>query len=409
MRVALLSPLPPERTGIANYAAQWMQALREAGVEVICPLQGQKVPDSLASARRWVAERQWSGVDVVHAELGGGRDGEFYVMQALAEMNTPRLVLSATVHDPERIVWRPVSAAWRALDRLRILPSVVSKIAAVLIDPHTLWHERRLASRLDGVVTLTRTGGDALASRMRLQPGAVTVIPLGVVPVPPKPLPPKLPIKLLYFGYIYSGKGIEDLVDALGELFRQRPELVGCVSLTIAGGTAPDVAFGGGRSYLDELRERVNQQGLQNAVQWELDVDEAFIAPLIQSHHLMVLPYRESRKLSLLGQMRGTSSALAWAIACGRAAVTSDARAFAEEISQGNGLAFPQGDVKQLCQALNTLLTEEGRLEACTAAAAEAALARQWSHVGEAFATHFKRMVAARTAPGGLKPQRRPA
>ena len=408
MRVALLSPLPPERTGIAGYAAHWMQALREAGVEVICPLQGQKVPDSLASARRWVAERQWAGVDVVHAELGGGRDGEFYVMQALAELS-PRPALSATVHDPERIVWRPVSAIWRALDRSRILPPVVSKVAAVLVDPHTLWQERRLASRLDGVVTLTRTGGDALASRMRLQPGAVTVIPHGVVPVPAVPLAPTPPIKLLYFGYIYSGKGIEDLVDALGQLLRQQPELAGAVSLTIAGGTAPDIAFGGGRSYLDELRERVEQQGLQQAVHWELDVDEAFIAPLIQSHHLMVLPYRESRKLSLLGQMRGTSGALAWAIACGRAVVTSDARAFAEEISQGNGLAYPQGDVKRLCEALQTVLTEDGRLQACTQAAADVAQARQWPRVGEAFAAHFKRLAQARTARGGLNPQRRPA
>ena len=71
MRVALLSPLPPERTGIADYAAHWMQALRAAGVEVICPLQGQVMPRSLDAARAWVAERQWSGVDVVHAELGG--------------------------------------------------------------------------------------------------------------------------------------------------------------------------------------------------------------------------------------------------------------------------------------------------------------------------------------------------
>ena len=95
MRVALLSPLPPERTGIADYAAHWMQALRAAGVEVICPLQGQVMPRSLDAARAWVAERQWSGVDVVHAELGGGRDGEFFVMSALAEL-ADRPALSVT-------------------------------------------------------------------------------------------------------------------------------------------------------------------------------------------------------------------------------------------------------------------------------------------------------------------------
>jgi polysaccharide biosynthesis protein PslF len=54
----LLSPLPPERTGIADYAAHWMRAARGAGVEVICPLKGQPLPTSLTEARAWVAERQ---------------------------------------------------------------------------------------------------------------------------------------------------------------------------------------------------------------------------------------------------------------------------------------------------------------------------------------------------------------
>lgn len=397
MRVVLLSPLPPERTGIADYAAHWMRAARGAGVEVICPLKGQPLPASLNEARAWVAERQWTGVDAVHAELGGGRQGEFFLMSALAELPQGP-ALSATVHDPERIVWRPVSAIWRAIDRLPLLPAWVSKVAAVLCDPHTLWRERQLVRRLDGVVTLTRTGGDALARRMRRPAEAVTVIPHGVLPMPFVPLPPTPPIKLLYFGYIYQGKGIEDLVDAVGELRRRHPEWQDQISLTIAGGTAPDIAFGGTRSYLDELRDRVARQGLTEVVDWELDVDEAFIAGLIQRHHIMVLPYRESRKLSLLGQMRGTSGALAWAIACGRAVVTSDARAFAEEISQGNGLSYPQGDVAALTQALHTLVAEPGRLQACTAAATQVAEARLWSRTGEAFAAYFQRLVQARAS-----------
>ena len=227
--------------------------------------------------------------------------------------------------------------------------------------------------RLDGLVTLTRTGAQALSKRMRLAPERVSVIPHGVLSLPVAPLPDDTVLRVLYFGYIYSGKGIEDLVDAVGQVVKQHPEQAGRIRLTVAGGTAPDIAFGGGRSYLDELRQRVADRGLAGHVDWELDVEEPDIPALIQRHHLVVLPYRESRKLSLLGQMRGTSGALAWAIACGRAAITSDARAFAEEISQGNGLAYPQGDVGRLAQALHTLLTEPGRLQACTQAAAAVA------------------------------------
>jgi glycosyltransferase involved in cell wall biosynthesis len=403
VRVVLLSPLPPERTGIADYAAHWRRAVNGAGVEVLTPLQGQRPVQSLQAARRWVSERDWSKVDVVHAELGGGRHGEFFVLAALAEM-PDRPALSATVHDPERLVWKPLSSWWRSLDAAPSLPRWLSKVAAVLADPHTLLTERRLARRLDGLVTLTRTGAQALSRRMRLPVERVSVIPHGVLRLPAVPLPDDVALRVLYFGYIYSGKGIEDLIDAVAQVFKQQPEQVGRIRLTIAGGTAPDIAFGGGRSYLDELRARVADRGLNGHVDWELDVEEPDIPHLIQRHHVVVLPYRESRKLSLLGQMRGTSGALAWAIGCGRAVITSDARAFAEEITQGNGVAYRQGQVGQLAQALHALLIDPDHLKRWTRVASDVAEARQWDRIGHAFAGHFQQVLQRR---GSAHPRRR--
>lgn len=37
MRIALLAPLPPEQTGIADYAAHLRNALIELGLEVVTP------------------------------------------------------------------------------------------------------------------------------------------------------------------------------------------------------------------------------------------------------------------------------------------------------------------------------------------------------------------------------------
>ena len=51
MRLALLSPLPPEQTGIADYAAHCRAALNHAGVDVLTPLQGQRPITSLATAK----------------------------------------------------------------------------------------------------------------------------------------------------------------------------------------------------------------------------------------------------------------------------------------------------------------------------------------------------------------------
>lgn len=403
MRLALLSPLPPEQSGIADYAADWRRAVQAAGAEVLTPLQGQRPITSLEDARHWVAERDWTKVDVVHAELGGGRHSEFFVLSALATLpNRPRL--SATIHDPERIVWRPVSALWRALDRH--LPGPISKVAAILSDPHTLWAERSLARRLDGLVVLTQTGADRLAKRMKIPVSKVRVISLGTQNVPPQPLPPLSPLRLLYFGFIYRGKGIEDFIEAFGRLRQQQPELAAQARLTIAGGTSPDIAFGASGTYLDGLRHRAQELGLSELIDWELDIDERDIAPLIQRHHVMVLPYRESVKLALLGQMRGTSAALAWAIACGRGAITSNARAFAEETSHGNGMSYRQGQVGELASAIEAVLKEPERVREWAKAATVLNEQRLWSRTGHSFVGYFDALL--QSAPQGGR-SRQPA
>jgi glycosyltransferase involved in cell wall biosynthesis len=401
MRLALLSPLPPEQTGIADYAAHFRVALHQAGVDVTTPLAGHPALSSLPQARAWVARQDWRAVDVVHAELGGGRHSEFLALCALAEL-PHRPALSATIHDPERLIWKPVNRVSATVNGMAGVPRPIKQAVALLSDPVTLRVERRLAGQLDGLVTLTRTGADCLTRRMKLPAGRVRVIAHGALTLPPQPLPPMAPIRLLYFGFIYSGKGIEDLIDALGRVRTQASPHAPPVQLTIAGGTAPDITFGSQGSYLDQLRERVEQRGLSRQVDWMLDVDERGIPELIQRHHLMVLPYRESRKLALLGQMRGTSGALAWAIACGRGAITSDARAFAEEISHGNGLSYPQGDVPALANQILQVLDKPELLQQWSSRAALLAQARAWPVTGQHFVAHFQGAVARSPRASGV-------
>ncbi|TLG89396.1 glycosyl transferase family 1, partial [Pseudomonas edaphica] len=102
MRIALLAPLPPEQTGIADYAAHLRNALIELGLEVVTPLAGCQ---DLAEQLRRLQAFDWHGVDLVHAELGGGRFGEFQALDYLRRAQ-PQLPLTATVHDPERLIWR---------------------------------------------------------------------------------------------------------------------------------------------------------------------------------------------------------------------------------------------------------------------------------------------------------------
>lgn len=385
MRIALLAPLPPEQTGIADYAAHFQAALQAEGVEVLTPLRGCGMDQ--ARLDECIKAFDWTQVDLVHAELGGGRLGEFYALRQLRD-KYPALPLSATVHDPERLVWRRAELPW-PLSLLEKLPRPLPQIAALMADPLTLREERRLAQSMTRLVTLTESGGHALVRRMGLAVAQHAVIAHGNLNIAYKPLPPLQPIKLLYFGFIYRGKGIEDLLDALAQTLLRQPQLRGAIRLTLAGGTAPDMAFGPAGNYLDELRRRARELHLDDCLDWHLDLPASEIANTIQAHHVMVLPYRESKKLGLLGEMRGTSGALSWANACGRGAITSNARAFSEEVASGNGATYQQGDTAALSMCIEQLALNPQLVEQWAARASTIGQARSWPATARRFQQLF--------------------
>lgn len=391
MHIALLAPLPPEQNGIADYAGHLRNALENLGVQVSTPLAG--IGNDQVRAIQRVAETDWSGIDLVHAEIGGGRLAEFHALRALRE-RFPKLPLTATVHDPERLVWRRASLPW-PLSLASKLSSPLPEIATVIADPLCLHEERQLARSMTRLVTLTQAGSVALRQRMGLREEQMAVIAHGNLAIPAATLPPLQPIRLLYFGFIYRGKGIEDLLDALADLFTRQPQLRTRVRLTLAGGSEPEMAFGPSGSYLDQLRLRIRQLGLTDVIDWDLDLPAESIAEVIQAHHVMVLPYRESSKLKLLGKLRGTSGALSWATACGRGVITSDARSFAEEVSHGNGMIFPQGNVAALSTALNEVCAVPERAAQWAAQASVLGRQRVWSQTAERFHQLFQQACEA--------------
>ncbi|MCD5992794.1 glycosyltransferase [Pseudomonas sp. CDFA 602] len=386
MHIALLAPLPPEQNGIADYAGHLKQALEQLGLQVSTPLRG--VGNDPRAAQQRVDETDWSAIDLVHAELGGGRLAEFQALRSL-QRRFPKLPLTATVHDPERLVWRREKLPW-PLSIVSGMRSPLPEIATVLADPLCLREERQVAQHMTRLVTLTQAGSQSLRQRMRLKPSQMTVINHGNAPIAPMALPPMQPLRLLYFGFIYRGKGIEDLLDAMASVFTSQPALRANVRLTLAGGSEPEMAFGPSGSYLDQLRLRIRQLGLVDLIDWQLDLPAEQIPQVIQANHVMVLPYRESSKLKILGTLRGTSGALSWAVACGRGVITSDARSFAEEVSHGNGMIYPQGDVPGLAQALGQLCANPQLAVQWSEKAALMGQARVWSHTAEHFRDVFR-------------------
>ena len=73
-------------------------------------------------------------------------------------------------------------------------------------------------------------------------------------------------------------------------------------TLTLAGGTAPEMTFDPAGNYLDGLREQISALHLEDVVDWQLDLPSAQIPSTIQAHHVMVLPYRESKNSASWGR-----------------------------------------------------------------------------------------------------------
>ena len=395
MRIALLAPLPPEKNGIADYAGHFKAALEADGVEVLTPLAGCGAERGAVNAR--VSSFDWSGVDLVHGELGGGRLREFHALELL-RMRYPALPLTATIHDPERLVWRQANLP-RVLAWTERFPGLLQQAAVVLTDPFTLRQERKLAHGMNRLFTLTGLGASCLRQRMGLADGRVAVVPHGNLDIAPAALPDLDVMRLLYFGFIYRGKGIEDLLQALARVLQADESLHGRLRLTLAGGTAAEMAFDGRNDYLDELRELIGRLQLHDSIDWRLDLPREEIAQVIQQHHVMVLPYRESQKLRILGEQRGTSGALSWAAACGRGAITSDARAFAEEVSSGNGMTYAQGNVEALAQALQGIARQPQLAAAWADRARSIGRERRWSSVGRRFHEHFDELCRQEPMP----------
>ncbi len=373
MRVALCAPDPTEANGVAAYACAFEEALTARGIDVLRPFLDKNF--DAANAADYFRHRD---VNIVHFEMGGGRTREFLLAENLVQCGFGAKI-TMTVHDPERLVWR--------LDYLRRLTRIhpaLQRALALLSSPLTLWRERRVAANIGRLITLTSAGAEVLRLRMRVPTPKVETIAHGSWQVPFVPVS-IAPVRLLCFGYIYRGKGLEDLLHACAALLEQQPHYREHFHLTLAGGTNPDLNIRTGGSYIDELKALARELKIAEHIEFVTDLDDAAIAELIQTHSALILPYQQSRKLQLLGQLKGASGVLARAIGCGRGVITSTARALPEELARGIGLIYPAGDVDALKKAIESVLQKPQQLQQWSEAARALADERSWANTAARF------------------------
>ena len=182
-------------------------------------------------------------------------------------------------------------------------------------------------------------------------------------------------LKLLYAGSLVDHKGVHTAVEAMA-LLAQDPALAH-ISLTIAGGGHPD--------YEAQLRQRVEQAGLQARIHFAGRIPREQMPNLLQQHHVLIFPSIWEEPLARMTQE---------AMATEMTIVSTLTGGTGELVVEGEtGLTFPPDDaaalarrVKELALApdLRVRLAQQGRAAVLARFDLNRMIDEIESHLGEA-------------------------
>jgi glycosyltransferase involved in cell wall biosynthesis len=332
-----LSTYPPTRCGLATFTQALARALtvdrRDTAVVVrVLETDDDARPrDIRASARvgaeliagdpRSMADAVESlddcDVAIVQHEYGiyGGQDGD-EILDVLAAVTTPTIVVLHTV-----------------------LPAPTAHQRLVL---------ERVCDLAAGIVVMTSGAREILTEHYDVDAADVHVIPHGVANVAVEVAGPHLRKRILTWGLISPGKGIEWGIRAIAQLADLDHE----VEYVVAGQTHPKVLAHAGESYRTALTDLIGELGIDTSVHLDgryLDAGE--LAVLVASADVVLLPY-DSRD-------QATSGVLAEAVAAGIPVVATGFPHAVELLAGGAGIVVAHEDPQSMASALRTILTAD--------------------------------------------------
>jgi len=365
----IVSSFTPTSCGIATFSAALAAGLIGAGASVDVVRCGQKVdPDdvlvvgalggSSTDRRRAIDALSRNDLVIVQHEYGlyDGADGES-VVAVIAAIDAPVVVVAHTVLE------EPTPNQRRVLEQV--------------------------CRGAEAVVVMTETARTRLLDGYDVDAATVHVISHGAATPLAEPSASQLrrgaPPRLLTWGLLGPGKGIEWAIDAMAELgdLDPLPEYV------VAGTTHPKVRELHGEAYRHMLADRAASSTV------DIRFDDTYrdlmeLTQLIQSADLVVLPYDSRDQV--------TSGVLVDAIAAGRPVVSTAFPHAVELLGSGAGIVVPQRDPAALADAIRSVLTDPSLAASMEAEARRLAPSLAWSAVARLYAELADRVVTSPSA-----------
>ena len=381
-RLALVGGFLPRRFGIATFTTDIHAALKLAvpdlAVDIyamtpapdaigfdpeICSTITEGDADSFADAARRI---EASGADVIWLQhefgLFGGFAGDM-IFELVDRISAPLIVTLHTVlADPDA-------------DQLRVMQKLIGSASKLVV-----------MSERSRILLTTRYGADD---------EQIVVIPHGV---PDRPFGRTERFKaaaglagrdvIMTFGLLSPGKGIEAAIAALPAIIADCPDSLYC----IVGATHPNLLAREGEAYRKRLQAQAKALGVESHIKWiDAFLETDALLDLIEAADIYITPYT--------GAGQSTSGTLAYAMALGKAVVSTPYAHATELLDDGHGILVPFGDSRAIADEIVALLSDRDRLGAMQKRAYQRGRLMIWP----AFAAQVVAMInAAKATPRTL-------
>lgn len=323
--IAVVSPLPPDRGGIAHTSARIVEAIRAQGHAV----------EAIAWRRHYPPMLYPGETTPIRTRRGGSTHFILDWYNPLSWWRAARIARRADV-----VVFAWVTA-WDAVAYWSITALSRTRTVAIVHNdepherlPFSAWLTKLFLRRTDRVVALSTIVAEGLASRWPWL-DIVTGSHPPSLDVRPRDAPPMPPVRLVHPGYIRDYKGPDIAIEACGVARSRGVD----VRLRVVGEAWTDI---------DELRGRVTMLDLMDRVRIDAGYlsDDALVDAILDSH-AVILPYRSASQSGLVPL----------ALAANRPVIVTDVGGLVEQVHPGyNAVVANEPTASSVADAIDTLI-----------------------------------------------------
>ena len=244
----------------------------------------------------------------------------------------------------------------------RIAAPLIITLHTVLANPNPdqMRVMRGLIAHASKLVIMSERSHDLLGSVYGADSEQIVLIPHGV---PDRPFGRSEQFKsqlgfqgrdvLLTFGLLSPGKGIEAVIAAMPAMIAEHPNLLYCV----AGATHPNLLAAEGETYREKLKTMASTLGIDEHIHWQdAFLETEVLLDLIEATDIYVTPYT--------GADQSTSGTLSYALALGKAVVSTPYVHAIELLADDHGVIVPFNDSNAIAAEVIGLLSDKDRLSA---------------------------------------------